>query len=214
MELTMNVRHHEHLRTRLTAGTRRSQILSAAVELFSERGFFGARTKELAERAGVSEALIFRHFPNKAFLVEAILESVGAEEKVQAAESLLNGPSPREALVILAERMFANFGQHPQSIRLLFFGILERPDMAQEIYQRFFSRVLAVETQLLARAYAERPPCPGSPPPDPAIAARSFHGTLLFYRIAGSVAQVEPAPKDPRAAAEAIVDLYLPRGNS
>ena len=41
--------------------------------------------------------------------------------------------------------------------------------------------------------------------------ARSFHGSLLFYNLAGAVARIEPLPRDPKALAEAIVSVYLPR---
>lgn len=41
------------------------QILNAAKELFSQKGYAAVTTKELAEAAGVSEVTIFRHFENK-----------------------------------------------------------------------------------------------------------------------------------------------------
>jgi AcrR family transcriptional regulator len=42
--------------------------LAAAREVFNEKGYAGASTREIAERAGVSETLMFRHFRNKAGL--------------------------------------------------------------------------------------------------------------------------------------------------
>jgi TetR/AcrR family transcriptional regulator len=53
---------------------RRSQILSVAVNLFSQRGFRGTTTKEIAHTAGVSEAMVFRHFATKEELYAAILD--------------------------------------------------------------------------------------------------------------------------------------------
>jgi AcrR family transcriptional regulator len=44
---------------------RRKQILQVAMRLFSQRGFRGTTTKEIAQAAGVSEAMVFRHFANK-----------------------------------------------------------------------------------------------------------------------------------------------------
>src|SRR5687767_6461215 len=51
--------------TRMRAATRRNQIVAVAAELFASRGFSGTTTKEIAEGAGVSEAIIFRHFASK-----------------------------------------------------------------------------------------------------------------------------------------------------
>ena len=53
---------------------RRHQIVSVAMRLFSQRGFRGTTTKEIAQAAGVSEAIIFRHFATKDELYAAILD--------------------------------------------------------------------------------------------------------------------------------------------
>src|SRR6516164_894522 len=56
--------------TRLDSDERRKAIVAAAVPLFARKGFAGTTTKELAEAAGISEALLFRHFPSKKHLFE------------------------------------------------------------------------------------------------------------------------------------------------
>jgi len=61
-------------RPRLTAEKRREQILDSAVTVFGRKGFEGATTRALARRAGVSEAMIFRFFPDKAALYRAIID--------------------------------------------------------------------------------------------------------------------------------------------
>ena len=50
---------------RHSAADRRQQILQAAMGLFARRGFNGTTTREIARRARVNEAIIFRHFPSK-----------------------------------------------------------------------------------------------------------------------------------------------------
>jgi AcrR family transcriptional regulator len=49
----------------------RSDILAAAQQVFTERGYAAASTREIAERAKAAEALIFRHFDKKAKLFAA-----------------------------------------------------------------------------------------------------------------------------------------------
>lgn len=51
----------------------RALILRAARAAFAEHGFAGATTRDIAERAGATEALIFRHFGSKAGLFEAAI---------------------------------------------------------------------------------------------------------------------------------------------
>jgi AcrR family transcriptional regulator len=69
----------EQPRKRLGMGQAKPLLLDAAREVFALRGFRGARTKEIADKAGVSEALLYRHFGSKAGLFEeAILEPVNS----------------------------------------------------------------------------------------------------------------------------------------
>jgi len=52
-------------RTRLRGEERREKILDAARRVFLESGFAGARTRRIAEEAGITEALLYRYFPSK-----------------------------------------------------------------------------------------------------------------------------------------------------
>jgi AcrR family transcriptional regulator len=57
-------------RARRSTETVRRLILEAARELFAERGYAGATTREIAQRADINEVLLFRHFTSKAQLFE------------------------------------------------------------------------------------------------------------------------------------------------
>ena len=63
------------LTTKLTSEERRAAIVKAVRRVFAEKGFDGTTTRELAEAAGVSEALLFKHFPNKEALYSAMQRS-------------------------------------------------------------------------------------------------------------------------------------------
>jgi len=58
-------------RTRLRAEERRERILDAARRVFLEAGFAGARTRRIAEEAGVTEALLYRFYPSKSAIFQA-----------------------------------------------------------------------------------------------------------------------------------------------
>lgn len=62
-------------RPRLSRAERQASILEAARGLFCEVGFSGARTQELAERAGITEAFLYRQFSSKEQLYEAAIEA-------------------------------------------------------------------------------------------------------------------------------------------
>jgi AcrR family transcriptional regulator len=58
-------------RTRLRGAERREKILDAARRVFLENGFAGARTRRIAEEAGITEALLYRYFPSKSAIFQA-----------------------------------------------------------------------------------------------------------------------------------------------
>jgi AcrR family transcriptional regulator len=62
-------------RSRRTGDEVRARMLTAAREVFADRGYAGATTKQITERAEVGEVLLFRHFGSKARLFEeAVLD--------------------------------------------------------------------------------------------------------------------------------------------
>src|SRR5215467_11882575 len=77
---------------KLSSEERRAAIIKAVRGTFAEKGFHGTTTRELAEAAGVSEALLFKHFTNKEALFAAMQLSCGGEhnggriEKLKALE--------------------------------------------------------------------------------------------------------------------------------
>jgi AcrR family transcriptional regulator len=60
---------------RLSADERKQAIVDAVRNLFAEKGFDGTTTRELAKAAGVSEALLYKHFPSKESLYTAMLDA-------------------------------------------------------------------------------------------------------------------------------------------
>jgi TetR/AcrR family transcriptional regulator len=54
----------------------RSRIIAAAEEVFAERGYAGATTREIAERAGIGKRMLFYYFPTKDAVYRAVLERI------------------------------------------------------------------------------------------------------------------------------------------
>ena len=81
------------------SGGRRS---SATVRLvFAEHGFHGTTTRELAKAANVSEALLFKHFPNKEALFKAMQKSCCKEQDLVLAERLRAMEPSASTLVLI-----------------------------------------------------------------------------------------------------------------
>ncbi|WP_163554207.1 TetR/AcrR family transcriptional regulator [Candidatus Frankia alpina] len=88
---------------RVDARLNREHLLAAAEEVFGELGA-QASTEEVARRAGVGVATVFRHFPTKADLVEATLVR-HFDDLVAHARTLVAAPEPGPALAELVTAM-------------------------------------------------------------------------------------------------------------
>jgi AcrR family transcriptional regulator len=75
---------HSHA---IAAPPRREAILSAALELFVERGFHGASVPAIAERAGIAAGTMYRYFPSKEALVNELYRAL----KTSLIDALLVG---------------------------------------------------------------------------------------------------------------------------
>ena len=64
---------------RMRAPERRRQLLEVAARLFAERGYRGATTKQLADAAGITEPILYRHFEDKLDLFVTLIDEVGRE---------------------------------------------------------------------------------------------------------------------------------------
>ena len=80
----------------------RARILAAAREVFERNGTRGTTTREVAERAGVNEATLFRHFGSKRALLDAMREAAAGVEEFRAVLSSLPGRDVRADLRTIA----------------------------------------------------------------------------------------------------------------
>ena len=97
--------------TRYSSADRREQILEVATGLFAQQGFQGTTTKVIAEKSGVTEALIFRHFASKEELYWAVIERKinCAAPLERLVESLEAGGDDLEVLSRVALEVLARF---------------------------------------------------------------------------------------------------------
>jgi AcrR family transcriptional regulator len=76
------------------AGDTKAALLKAALELFARHGFAGTSIRAIAREVGMSESVLYAHFPNKQAMFEAVLGLGGPRATVDAIESLDMGSDP------------------------------------------------------------------------------------------------------------------------
>ncbi|MEP6569448.1 MAG: TetR/AcrR family transcriptional regulator [Acidobacteriota bacterium] len=169
--------------TRMSAEDRKLQILRIAVSLFSQRGFGGTTTREIANAAGVSEAMVFRHFATKQELYSAILDhkacsgdSMNPEQMV--AEALMQ-KNDRAVFERLALGALDHHECDPEFQRLLLHAALEGHELAEMFFEKFIRRVY----ELLGGYITERQHDGAMVKIDPAIVVRSFIGMIIHHSL-------------------------------
>jgi AcrR family transcriptional regulator len=146
--------------TRLDSDDRRRAIVDAAVPLFARKGFAGTTTRELAAAAGVSEALLFRHFPSKQSLYREIL-TLGCEGD-PALHKLATLPACTETAIGIVRFMVRRFvlggeaerGEMDLKMRLMLHSILEDGDYARELFAAITPHVVPLFAASLEAAEA------------------------------------------------------------
>lgn len=168
---------------RMTAEDRRLQILRVAVSLFSQKGFGGTTTREIAQAAGVSEAMVFRHFATKEELYAAILDhkacsgdSMNPEAMVAEALKLKDDRAVFQQLALGA---LEHHESDPEFQRLLLHSALEGHELAEMFFEKFVRRVY----ELLGGYITERQRDGAMAPVDPAIVVRAFIGMVIHHSL-------------------------------
>jgi len=156
---------------RLSSEARREAILAAAKACFARHGYAGTTTKSVAAAAGISEALLFRHFATKSALYAEILdEACEADPELKRLQAL--EPST-ETLVYLVREMTGHFLRavdHPdeedfQRMKLLISSHLEDGEFARLLYEKISDIIGPIFTTSLERAVAsgDASPTSGNP---------------------------------------------------
>jgi AcrR family transcriptional regulator len=96
-------------RVRLPSGERRQAIVTAVKGAFADKGFDGTTTRELARAAGVSEALLYKHFPSKESLYVAMLEACADGPMAAEFTRVLALPPSTSTLVALVHFLTSHF---------------------------------------------------------------------------------------------------------
>jgi AcrR family transcriptional regulator len=116
---------------------RHTAIIKAARRVFVEKGFYRTTTRELAKAAGVSEALLFKHFPNKEALYSAIQVSCFKEERSKITERLASLEPSTSALVFLVRDLVSHvLGRQPHEDERMFFRLILRSLMDEGEFTR------------------------------------------------------------------------------
>ncbi|OHB76640.1 MAG: hypothetical protein A2Z34_08085 [Planctomycetes bacterium RBG_16_59_8] len=162
----------------MTDAERTGQIVSAAMRSFAEHGFAGTTSKMLARSAGVSEALIFKHFPTKRALYHAIIQrKISEPSEGLFPEAAMRDEDDRQVLCSIASTLLNYIEADPTFMRILLFSTLEKESLSPMFFRVRVKSVQSFLRRYLSRRMKRR----GMKRFNPGIAARAFLGMIIHH---------------------------------
>jgi len=193
----------------MAAEDRRQQIVEVAVRLFSQKGFRGTTTKEIALAAGVNEAIIFRHFATKQDLYSAILDQKAGSTAIQelevAVEKAMSEGDDRRVFESLAFHILENHERDDAFMRLLLYSALEGHGLAD----MFFRNQVTNHYRRLADYIKQRISDGAFRRVDPMTAVRAFLGIVIYHAQTNKFYGRDLLNISNRQAATAFTDIFL-----
>lgn len=153
------------------------KLLDATMELISEKGYFGATTREIARLAGVTELTLFRHFGTKERLFEELLNSHSFLPSLRELLPALDDLSYEDALRTVATRFLLSLKDRKSMVKIMYSEVTIYPDKIKRLYNKYLNDLrstLAVYFESLQKKGFLRPM-------SPELAARIFLGMLFSY---------------------------------
>jgi AcrR family transcriptional regulator len=132
---------------RLSGGARREAILSAAKQVFGSAGYHATTTRDIAAGAGVSEALLYQHFPGKRQLFEAVIHDAAADLE----RRLCRAAEAGDPLLAALHSYFDFVEAEAALFRVFFRQALQADPSFEHLYRELNERLLQLSEASLRR---------------------------------------------------------------
>lgn len=189
---------------RMSGQERKDQIIDAAVKVFSENGFRGTKTREIAEASGVSEAMIFKHFNNKEDLYRSIIKKIRKDHSHEMNIILTRPESVWDVLKVVVLEILKEFEEDPSFLRLILYSALEEKKFAFNFMEENVFGKMELFKKII-KTGIERGELRDV---NPDLAARMFSDMIGGYCVSQYILK-QLKPLDKKYIAETYVDIFL-----
>src|SRR5215469_9620559 len=195
------------MKVRMKSEERRASIVREAIRLFAETGFRGTTTRKLAAALGVTEPVLYQHFPSKSDLYRAIIEAKAAEvtRHSGALRELAQGSDDRAFFGALGELILRRYDEDPELSRLLLFSALERHELSDLFFDRLYVGFNRMVTGYIRRRIREG----AFRKVNPEIAARGLIGMISYHGLIGILYPGKLKRPNRRRIAAQMVSTFL-----
>jgi TetR/AcrR family fatty acid metabolism transcriptional regulator len=186
-------------------GMRRDQILDAAINVFAEKGFHSATTKQIAKAAGIAEGTIYNYFANKDDLLIGLIARLAEPGQVDERLALVLQSDMREFIVRACRQNMKRIEQNHALLHAILPEVLIRSQLREQFLQQF---VLPI-TRLLERYIRARIWQGQLRPTDLPLVMHTIQGAFVGFltlRILGDETLISAWDDLPEVMAALILD--------
>ena len=181
----------------------RDEILSAALQLFIDRGYHGTSMRQIARQAGIALGGIYNHFSSKEEIFFEVLMAYHPMFDVLPALQDARGESVEEIISHAANLMLGRYEQRLDFINLMFIEMVEfKGRHVSQLFVIAFPQVMSFAN----RALQDRPELRPIPVP---ILMRAFIGLFFSYMITEILIGRQLPPESQENSLNYLVDIYL-----
>ena len=171
----------------MSGDKRREQILQTAFDLFSHKGFSGTTTKDIARAAGVSEAMVFKHFSSKEELYGELLDAKKCSDTFHRypwegnvdLQAAIDAKDDFGVFYHFAFQALENQQTDIPFMRMIFYAALEEHELAEKFFGEFVGEVY----RFLGAYITKRQKDGAFRKINPRIMVRAFVGMLIHHSI-------------------------------
>lgn len=164
-----------------TTEKRKQQIIDAAIEVFSKKGFEGSTTKEIAKKAKVSEGTIFRYFKTKKDILIEILNILAEQTLSNFIERLDKNQDTKESVKNLLKEYYKFVLDNSELLRILIYEVQFHRDLKKYFNEHVLSKIIKRCSQVIKEA--------GYDGVDPDVAGNALCGALIGLIIVNNASK-------------------------
>ncbi|WPC41406.1 TetR/AcrR family transcriptional regulator [Clostridium sp. JS66] len=191
---------------------RQWQILEAAMKIFSEKGFQGSRTSEIAKEAEVAEGTIFRYYKTKKDLLIGLLIPLIIKFfkplAIKSAETIIenkkNKPIDELMEELLLDRLNLVYSNFPL-IKTIFMEAAYQPELLKTIQKNLGPKVIPFINNFMDQNIKNE----NFRDVDPMLMTRTMMSLLLGYIVLGNVFPDYFSSENDEEEIKQIVDIFL-----
>ncbi|AQW21062.1 TetR family transcriptional regulator [Lentilactobacillus curieae] len=154
--------YNEDINTDENLPNKQKQVIKAALELFSTKGFSQTTTTDIAEKAGVSQGTVYKRFRTKDELLQAVLSPIFQKSLPKAIDEFKNQVESadqsdlRKLLKYSFQNRFEFIIANQQYIKIMFTEALSNDQLKSELIQAFSALSLGALPKIIEKFKAEK----------------------------------------------------------